>query len=461
MVAPDSECRFRVNRPSGDRGRDQQGLRPCLTIAFQSIVGTVLKPIQDVQMVRPGEYLLALSHHRIDGEQSQPDMSKVWVSWKVEVRDEKTVLTLSSTVRICSHLQMSPIEVGIQDEKGHMTTLRSAPHKQDIHLPVWLSLKQQFNLLVRPSGPFEFATFFEFSLEKPIPEGSHDVHYVECIPRSSGASSIWLACRVIRSGAVLVVTIDCCLRLLNYYPVPLQWELSAKNSNEHQLFDGSTMRDSPLEVGACAEVLGNQQASLFIRLKSQAWSSWVSLSSNPNGDSSFHNIALKDMFGVPLIVGLRTIKQSIGMEVTLFAETWFLNTTSMSINFGAPSVSVFPSDTFSAASSGFEELTTAEAALKEISALFETGEGGKNLRAQTGEADAMEVCLLPSHSGTVVTEECYEYIHVTGSEVGRRWWGTESPHLSKPNLTLINEDGPGWRWIDTQWVSLYWYYCTV
>jgi hypothetical protein len=219
------------------------------------------------------------------------------------------------------------------------------------------------------------------------------------------------------------------------------------------LLDGSTARDTPLEVGACAEVLGNQHDCLCIRLKALAWSSWVSLSCPPAGDSCFRNIALKDIFGVPLVVGLRSQRQAIGIEVTLFAETWFLNTTTMNINFGAPSATVFPSDTFSAASSGFEELTTAEAALKEISALFETGEGGRNLRAQNGDADTMEVCLLPSHSGTIVTEECFEYIHVTGSEVRRRWWGSESPHLSRPNLTLIKEDGPGWRWIDSEWVS--------
>ena len=456
MVAPDSEYRFRVDRPSEGRLNDSLALRPLLTVAFQSIVGTVLEPLHDLQMVRAGEYIQALSHRNTGRSQDELGGSEdVWISWRVEVTDDKTILTLASTLRISSQLQTTSLEVGYQVGDGHVGSLGSASRNEDLYLPVWLSLKPAFQLLIKPKGPYKFSSLFEFSSMKPIPEGVHDVLYMPCKPSRDDSPDTWIARRVIRQDAIVVITVDCCLRLLNLFPIPLAWEVSAADEKGRSILDGSLSRDGPLQVGSFAEVLGSQHDSLSLRLRSQDWCSWVALSCPLDDDSSFQNIALKDTFGVPIVVGLRTRRQAIGLEVTLYAETWFLNTTSMNINFGAPADKIFPSDNFSAASSGFEELTTAEAALKEISALFETGEGGKNLRAERPrESGDIDICLLPLHSGTIVTEECFEYIEVQNSTVKRRWWGSENPRFSKPNLTELNDDGANWRWIDSEWVSL-------
>jgi hypothetical protein len=453
IVAPESECKFRVDRASGSRRSDGQGLRPCLKVAFQSIVGTILEPITDLQIVRPGESLVSLAYKPTGGSDDGA-ISSVWLSWKVEPTDEKTVLTLGSAFRVTSQLRTTPVEVGVALEDGRIKSLGFIPEKRDLHLPVWLSVKSRFQLFVKPSGMFEFAPLFEFSQEQPGSEESQGTKYIECFPKRDSSSSIWLASRMFRKGSVVIVSIDCCLTLLNMLPVPLQWEVSSGVGRERQAIDGSTKRDTPIMVGKFAEVLGSQHGSLYLRLKYHEWSNWVSLPSLLKGvESHFQNIELKDVFGVPLVVGLRTTRPSIGMHVTFFAETWFMNATTLNLSFGAPASIIMPQDGFRTAISGFEEMSAAEAALKEFSALFEAGEGGKDIRSERNrQASKVDVCLLPAQAGTVITEECYEYIEVEGSVVKRRWWGTENPYAKKPNVTSINEDGENWRWIDSKWV---------
>eukprot|EP00977_Amphora_coffeiformis_P011238 scaffold2704_cov159-Amphora_coffeaeformis.AAC.8 len=454
VVAPDSEYRFRVDRPNGSRRNNASGMRPCLTVAFQSIVGSVLEPLCDLQVARPGESLVALSYKSTEHHGNGGAISTVWLSWRVEVTDERTILTLGSVFRVSSQLRATPIEVSVDSGDGRVKSLGCIPEKDDLYLPVWLAVKNRFQLRVKPAGSYQFTPLFDYSDEDSLVDGAQDTKYIECLPSKDGTSSIWLASRTLRKGMVMIVTIDCCLTLLNLLPLPLHWEVCVVTDKYRQIIDGSTQRDGPMQVGKFAEVLGSQHGSLALRLKSQEWSNWVPLASRTRGkDAHFQNIALKDTFGVPLVVGLRTIRQTIGLQVTFFAETWFLNATPMNLSFGSPAEFVFPDDNFHAALSGFQELSTAEAALKEFSALFETGDGGKDLRrGRGGETNEKNICLLPFHSGTVVTEECYEYIEVESSVVKRRWWASENPRASKPNLTTFDEDGEGWRWVDPKWV---------
>lgn len=456
VVAPDSDYKFRVDRPSGGRRNDGQDRRPCLTVAFQSVVGMMLDPICDLQMVRPGENLVALSY-KITDDRGDGAVTSVWLSWKVEVTDEKTILTLGSSFRVSSQLRTIPIEVGVEQEDGRIRSLGFTPENEDLHLPLWLSVKSQFQLHVKPAGQYEFAPLFEFcARNQDENESSRSTRYIQCVPTRTEDSSIWLASRMIKKGSVAIVSIDCCLTLLNLLPTPLHWEVSVGVEKYRQTFDGSTHREGPIQVGKFAEVLGSHHGSLFLRLRSSYdWSNWVVLASaNTGKDSHFQNIALKDTFGVPLVVGLRTTRQTIGLQVTFYAETWFLNATRLNVSFGAPSDFVFPVDDVHAAISGFEEMSAAEAALKEFSALFETGEGGKDLRKERQrQNEEFDICLLPGHAGTVVTEECYEYIEVDSSVVKRRWWGSEDPGTNRPNLTSLVEDGESWHWVDNKWVS--------
>ena len=101
------------------------------------------------------------------------------------------------------------------------------------------------------------------------------------------------------------------------------------------------------------------------------------------------------------------------------------------------------------------ELTPAEAALKEFSALFETSEQSRSFapRKAPSSGQGPDILLLPAQAVTTLTEECFEYIEVESSTVKRRWWGTQDFRSIRENLTE-NTDEPGdWRWIDDAWVS--------
>ena len=96
-------------------------------------------------------------------------------------------------------------------------------------------------------------------------------------------------------------------------------------------------------------------------------------------------------------------------------------------------------------------------ALKEMSSLFETGEEGTGLQQPTSRNNncVTEVCRFPAQSGVVITEECFEYIkvNVDQSTILRRWWASEDPQSLQEDITVVEEDGSDWQWLDKAWVS--------
>ena len=159
---------------------------------------------------------------------------------------------------------------------------------------------------------------------------------------------------------------------------------------------------------------------------------------------------MKDTFGVPFVVGIRLAGNTVGLDATLFAEMWFVNTTPMNVSFGVPfeqAVGQLGHDS----TASEQEISAAEAALKEISSLFETGEEGVGIRQRKTERNTPDVVLLPGHAGTLVTEECFEYIDVENSVVKRRWWASENPNSPRKNLTVIDDGGDTWNWVDRGW----------
>ena len=106
----------------------------------------------------------------------------------------------------------------------------------------------------------------------------------------------------------MVINIDCCLTILNLLPAPLHWEIAAQSHGNggRDTIDGSTHRDGPLQAGKFAEILGSRHVNLLLRLRSQEWSSWIPLVSVTGTQAHFQSIALKDKYGVPLVVGVRS-----------------------------------------------------------------------------------------------------------------------------------------------------------
>ena len=447
------ECKFRLDRGAGSRQTDGHGRVPSLTVAFQSVSGVTLDPLVDLQIVRSGVTLLPLSCN-CDGRTDRIHKT-VWVSWTVDPRDEMTVLKLSSTFRILSLLH-TQLELGLEpEESGHSAkSLGVLPVNSDYFLPLWLCLQTSFKLSIRPVGERAFSPLFAFSEVRTVADSENQhVKYVECLSHDSG--STWLAASKEEDTASTSITIDCILTLLNMLPLGIEWEVS-KSEIPDPPIDGSTVRQLPLKSGESAEILGADDQQCCFRVKWREWSQWLSLETMDQkiGDT-VHIIRLADVFDVPLDIGARIARKTVGFRVTLFAELWFLNATTLDISFGVSADSiqvkeVVPKD------DGQDDISTAEAALKEISSLFESGDNGRGIRNNDSQDDrTANMLLLPSNGGTVMVQECFEYMEVQNTQVVRWWWASSDPLSTVPNSTLIEEEGEDWSWVDSKWVSLW------
>jgi hypothetical protein len=454
IVAPGEETKFRLDRAAGSMRTDGYGRLPGLTVAFQAVAGLSIEPLESLQITRSGESLLPLSYTRTDaGGEAQPT-APVWVSWFVDISDEMTILTLASTFRIAS-LMHTPIEIGIAINVAASDSVKSLGYVPKDHtgfcLPLWLCLRPVFRLYIRPSGGYMYSHLYEYRSEEPgIINGATE--YVECRAKNQGQLSAWLAASSVRDGAASVISIGCCLSVRNALPIGIEWETSTNILQSNCTIDGSMCRGMLLESGQAAEVMGGQHAAtIHIRLRRADWSAWVALSLDKQSDAAnTRTVSLPDSFGVPFVVGIRIARRTVGLEATLFSEMWFVNTTPMNISFGAPFELVSGRISEDSATSE-QDVSAAEAALKEISSLFEIGEEGTGIRQSKAERNTPDIVLLPGHAGTIVTEECFEYIDVDNSVVKRRWWASENPNSSRQNLTTIEDDGDKWHWVDTCW----------
>jgi hypothetical protein len=102
------------------RVRSYDGKFPFLTVAIQAIAGVYVEPIPDLPVYKAGSTIRQLLVHketdtgRFRSESSTGSRYSVPVVWKVEVEDNRRILTLSSAVRIVSLGSTSSIEVGVR-----------------------------------------------------------------------------------------------------------------------------------------------------------------------------------------------------------------------------------------------------------------------------------------------------------------------------------------------------------
>ena len=446
-VQAGGECKFRLSRDS--RHSDGRGKVPSLTLAFQSLSGIILEPLVDLQIVSSGVTLLPLSY-TTDGTTAS---RQIWVSWTVDLREEMTVLKISSAFRVTSNLQ-TLLELGLDpvDGKASTRSLGVLPANGDFFLPLWLVIKPSFTLSIRSVGSHHYSTLFALDGSKRLHwDRPREVNYVECQARNS--LPMWLAASLDGDMTSTSITIDCVVTLTNMLPVGIDWEVSKSKNDDHSI-DSSTLRREKLGAGKSAEIMSDDDPLIYMRIRGSQWSHYFPLEIFDLEEDFHHVIRLEDDFGVPLNIGARISSKNVGIRVVLFAELWFLNATSLDIAFGASSESI-KGRKAEASEGQANEISAAEAALKEFSSLFESGESGKDFRRKNDEEGerTLDILLLPSNSGSVVVEECFEYIEVKDSCIERRWWGSSDPLSPLPNLTLIEKDGDDWSWIDDSWVS--------
>jgi hypothetical protein len=302
-------------------------------------------------------------------------------------------------------------------------------------------------------------------------------YYVECHSDENCSVSTFLAASI-ADNDVLTLTLDCAISLRNLLPSDCMWEIADSDLNVIESSSPAQGLGDQIEhllrSGNRAEIFsgGHEMMHLRCNLPSvPAWSTWTSLSTSvdldmPKRTENVESLGpvqvtrettIIDPFGVPLVLGVRIgQKPSGGIDVILYAELWLSNCTSLSLVFGYIKENSSSPHTQGSFDPSLSELSAAEAALKEISSLFELGDEGKGItRDQRSQSlGAVDIYRLPGQRVDAIIEECFEYIEVESSAVKRRWWGSENSGALRENLTEVESDGRNWRWLDKSWVGV-------
>lgn len=145
-----------------------------------------------------------------------------------------------------------------------------------------------------------------------------------------------------------------------------------------------------------------------------------------------------------------TRNDSFGLEVTLFAELWIKNLTSLPLVFGAPASQVKSTRGFGRNKSklGSSGKLMAEVAVLEIASVLDFGEFGRDLNLDDDlKATVGDILILPKQQAQVVVEEVFEYIEVESSCVRRRWWASEKhDEFRHPPECIEVPDQSEWHW---------------
>ena len=496
VVANEEEFKFRADVNSGINRANEHAdkLRlahfPSLTVALQETHGVTADPFKGLQISSPGEVLLPLSFSRRHGESFQPARPlREWASWLVEHEDEKTVVTLGSSIRVVSMLSQS-IELGIEVnvhqgdacEPASVMPIGTLRVGFPFCLPLWIAMQQNtWRCSVRLASEYHFSPLFSVS-----PDGSAGLEStfsgcIECRPRSGDTQSAWLAVTQQDEGGILTVSIDCSVSVRNLLPSSIDWEIADDSSIDGSIVDGSSLREKnsgnvqPLKSGEQAEILSNGWQTTKIRLRPAhhdcGWSPWTKFSllrrrktlSTQNSakkdgnveehDDAITTVYVKDTFNISLPLGLRVIRKPSGIDVTVYAEIWCTNCTSLDVIFGSPKQQITEAqDECESEDMKSKELSVAEATLKEISSLFEGGEAGMQMENSSRNV-VNDPVRLPGQVAPYITEECFEYLEVESSTVRRRWWASENPFSLRESITAIDQRREKKDWIDRSWVS--------
>jgi hypothetical protein len=153
-------------KQSGNKVRNYEGRFPCLLVAIQAVSGVSVEPLEDLQVYKVGSVVRHLSVRKeIDRKNGTRDSTtySVPVVWKVEIEDNRRILTISSAVRVISTGFNTPIDVGVQkylplnktkSDPSNGVTIRSigiSRPDSPFYLPLWLALKlEAVSVFVRP-----------------------------------------------------------------------------------------------------------------------------------------------------------------------------------------------------------------------------------------------------------------------------------------------------------------------
>lgn len=480
VVANNQDFNFRVEvLPKGREGGNGR-LFPSLTISLQAVEGRLVGPLQGLDISNECEATqLPISFAADESARFNSPVQSSWLSWTVEQSDERSVLTLATAIRIVSLLS-KVVEIGVElGDKQNSSTFTTMHHigscsaTEPICLPIWLCLRnQRLRCCFRVPG-CRWTTLFTTNELGEVELDQLGSVFVDCQPEQEGEVRESLAIGIEGTDALLTVTLDCAVSLRNLLPASCNYEVNHENPS------GELRKDfnGHLRSGDRAEVYSKGIGTVNLRIRlppSSVWSNWLptilpaKLEPSDTASSKMsqrieteetqswtQNLKIVDPFGVPLILGIRFEKKRFGgIDVMLYADLWLSNCSSLPISFGYTKE---PATTFNQPR-GFDptasDVSAAEAAIREISSLFELGDEGKKLSRREGTGSQLfvvDIYQLPFQCSAAIVEECFEYIEVDSSSVIRRWWASENPHAPRDNLTVVASDGE-WHWIDKAWV---------
>ena len=219
----------------GNKVRNYEGRFPSLTVAIQAVSGVSIDPIDDLQVFKVGSAVRHLCVRKeAGGSFGSVDATNysIPVVWKVELEDNRRILTLSSAVRVVSSGFDTPIEIGVQIGMGIDTEESSGQNKLRIraigvarpgnpfYLPLWLALKlEAVSVYVRPSLEDDAlyswgkSSVLEFGPVLSLKDDSSDskvdlsdigkwawketfkdLDFIRCDPLTEDLFAVWLSC---------------------------------------------------------------------------------------------------------------------------------------------------------------------------------------------------------------------------------------------------------------------------
>ena len=269
--------------------RSYEGRYPDLMVAIQAVAGVQVEPVINLQVFKVGSTIRHLTVKK-DNSDARTDaaLNSIQVAWKVEIEDNRRILTLSTAVRVIA--PAIPLQVGVRDGNSSqdlcrftdssITSIGIARPDCPFYIPLWLALKlEPISLHIRPAsavatdyswsessvlrfGPFIFDNrgFKPSSSENwTWEETVSDLRFIQCVSNIDTGSSIFfsvfgssLSRRSGKSGLnhsrdkpinesrgqfepydVLTVTLDSGLTIRNMLPTGIEFEVVQGRSGTH------------------------------------------------------------------------------------------------------------------------------------------------------------------------------------------------------------------------------------
>lgn len=490
VVAHDDEIQFRVEMDGDIPG---ESIISRASLSLQRIGSVIFHPLHGLQIHRPGEFQVPVYYHIAceDGNYEEHNIfvGKQLASWIIEQVDETTIVTFGSSLRLVSLLR-NPVDVSIEvfrskdasvTERYSVWSLGNTHQFVPFYLPLWLAVEDFWCCSIRLEGDYRASKLFSYSEEGSFDFGPMAGKTVGCYSKKSAVPATWVATHIEEKNGFWTVILDSLISLRNLLPTDVEWEMRDKSLC---LIDGSSLRahsiymqqDCRIRSGEKVEILSRTMHDLVVKFRPRGFNSWtnwlpllLSTQSHPKigkddgkeetDDNDTRNCVVQhaqilDDFGFAQDIGLRISPKDCGLDLILFAELWFLNCSGFEVVFGCPRTQLTrPPDSLKATSAVTTDVTAAEAALKEISLLFDSGNDAKSQKGDFKSRGSTHFVRIPCQSSSKIVEECFEYLEVINDSKYRRWWATESASDELSDVTKVNDTGTEWYWTDTKWVS--------